>query len=224
MIFTEHQVCYECGSLWRQETLRTKVTDFITFGILNHPLFLSFTPVDARSLVERVEAYPQWSLSWESDKINGMLGIFRAYSGATPPSYHVWGIPVSVGRLHTLPKPVHFLSGLCWNIYKTTTRRDGFPSFTWAGWNSPVIFSTPVEPPLDTIIVFFTDNESVSWDNSIDDLVKGETRITNASVMLYIHLDFSTAFRISRGKFKSERPRESKEGILLLCSSRGFAS
>jgi hypothetical protein len=32
-----------------------------------------------------------------------------------------------------------FFSGLCWNLEKPSTRRGGFPSWSWTGWEDPVV-------------------------------------------------------------------------------------
>jgi hypothetical protein len=99
----------------------------------------------------RIQEYIRRNLSQDSDALNAFLGIFQAFRELQHPIYHHWGLPLSKGRsmkqelegLHT-----SFLSSLAWSMSSCDnssahllTRRDMFPSWSWAAWKDLSDFS-----------------------------------------------------------------------------------
>ncbi|KAK3371063.1 heterokaryon incompatibility protein-domain-containing protein [Lasiosphaeria ovina] len=94
-------------------------------------------------------------LTFGKDVIKAMQGIFRAFSTMPSPIRHIWGIPVdrydsenscwppNRSPLMQLPGKKDlfaeyydsvFSRGLCWYTDQPSRRREGFPSWSWAGW------------------------------------------------------------------------------------------
>ncbi|KAI0203656.1 HET-domain-containing protein [Astrocystis sublimbata] len=97
-----------------------------------------------------IERYVERSLSYQSDALNGMLGILKRCDNGPYPIYHYHGIPIlgplNIYRLTTQratdrkwPLTEAFLVGLFWvcdGIFgRAGQRRVGFPSWSWTGWN-----------------------------------------------------------------------------------------
>lgn len=90
-----------------------------------------------------INEYSRRKLTYPSDSLNALLGVFRAYERLRPPAMHVWGVPFCLASsgFSFFPgpgvNPRHPGYGLLW---KASTlcflqRIDGIPSWTWAGWS-----------------------------------------------------------------------------------------
>jgi len=79
-------------------------------------------------------------LTYQSDTLNGLLGIFRAFQELPVPAYHYWGVPILFQTEAEAPESItaRFLRGLTWRLSKPSPRRIGFPSWSWAGWSGHV--------------------------------------------------------------------------------------
>jgi hypothetical protein len=96
-----------------------------------------------------ISAYTATDLTFPSDALNAMRGLFAFYSNADPPVKQFWGIPTrgyDIEDSHLLPSS-SFLSislacGLSWTTPygALTERRYGFPSWSWAGWKAHVMW------------------------------------------------------------------------------------
>jgi hypothetical protein len=85
----------------------------------------------------RINEYIKKSLSYESDTLNAIMGVLRYAWLLSIPIYHFWGVPFK--SLVDDQYDADFLSALFWvperNDSNThLTRREMFPSWTWAGW------------------------------------------------------------------------------------------
>jgi hypothetical protein len=109
---------------------------------------IGWSPTDVFS---DIYDYCDRQFSYDSDVLNGLLGIFRAYELRHAVKQH-WGIPIYTPALAI--DPIHhsegfletsswFTAGLlwiCYNIHRERgfsqglSRRQGFPSWSWAGW------------------------------------------------------------------------------------------
>jgi hypothetical protein len=79
-----------------------------------------------------------------------MLGIFRTFEIGRVPVHNVMGVPLEYDldllnwkqqeamRQQYIKNPwklhASFARGLCWRLKKPGQRREGFPSWSWAGW------------------------------------------------------------------------------------------
>jgi hypothetical protein len=92
----------------------------------------------------RIEEYSDRSLTYDSDILNAMLGLFELFDQLFNVQ-HFWGIPYP-SRDPSAPKSpwrlrkVTFLKQLDWNHrWLPSTRREEFPSWSWTGWHGSVL-------------------------------------------------------------------------------------
>ena len=84
-------------------------------------------------------------LTYEQDRIDCIRGLMEDMSNDLPGGF-VWGLPVAVFDSSLL-----FADGVY--LEAPHQRREGFPSWTWAGWK--VVSATQVAGPYDS---GFSDN------------------------------------------------------------------
>ncbi|PMD25362.1 hypothetical protein NA56DRAFT_738028 [Hyaloscypha hepaticicola] len=103
-------------------------------------LFASRYRINRENLWSIINNYSTRSLSHESDTLNGILGIFRFFSRRnTNPIHNLWGIPFQLQATDNTENTrvaKQFLSGLVWDIIEPSRRKEGFPSWLWAGWTN----------------------------------------------------------------------------------------
>lgn len=105
---------------------------------------------DPGKLHQHINRYLSRQLSYQSDTLNGMLGILKRCGKGPYPINHYCGIPLlgpleiyrlvtprATDRHYTLTDAL--LVGLLWNTDGWETsgagrRRPGFPSWSWTGW------------------------------------------------------------------------------------------
>ena len=84
-----------------------------------------------------VERFTARELSHQSDSLNAFMGILNEFEDQVPPTYHYWGLPTSYpGRAQqagTLMTSLLWMHTPYWNN-RSPRRREGLPSFCWAGW------------------------------------------------------------------------------------------
>jgi hypothetical protein len=162
LVFTKYQVYFQCNGMHCCESV-SKPLDllhvksrqrmrawngdgpFNSGGLGTHPW----------QVLDRIAEFTKRQLSYESDVLNAMIGILNAFSVMKRPVLHHFGVPclppfmntqkigVAFGKLISLvplpDNPDHGLAtGLCWFLEKPSTRRAGFPSWSWTGWMGQV--------------------------------------------------------------------------------------
>ncbi|KAF5541756.1 heterokaryon incompatibility (HET) domain-containing protein [Fusarium mexicanum] len=162
LIFTEEQVYFECNNTRCRETVSYDLhylrdnMDHPRGGLFNGGL--AYEPHGG--LDKHIEAYSKRSLSFQSDTINALTGVFQLYLMMPTPTRHYWGIPMDYNLHQYSCWPVNsavikrkpftyfkgyvdlaFARGLCWRLDKPSPRRSGFPSWSWAGWTGPLATS-----------------------------------------------------------------------------------
>lgn len=163
LIFTDEQVYFECSSMYACEVLNLPLSNLHTHnGQHFKSCFCSGTNTNIfpRNLgrtgwevVERIQEYSRRSLTNGSDILSGFMGILRAMERGPQRIRHYFGVPI----IPKAPKPrslldydtsiiqeaydsfkwsptAGFCFGLCWDTEQPSARREGFPSWSWAGW------------------------------------------------------------------------------------------
>lgn len=142
LIFTEEQVFFHCRMTLRCETASELAsslkTEIFTIGMLDEFPW---------SIWSHISNYTRKSLTYESDGLDGFLGILRMFQDQPYPVYHCWGLPIlpliykdASGDTKTTYRSLEesFLASLRWFTYHVETkRREQLPSWTWAGWSGP---------------------------------------------------------------------------------------
>ncbi|VUC27618.1 unnamed protein product [Clonostachys rosea] len=171
VIFADDQVFFQCGCMCCAEEL---VEDFGNCEgrdrIFEH---MSDKDLDPRDNLPRswrfmtdVEEYSRRELTYDSDVLRAMDGVFGFYAQLEPSVEQYWGLPLrwagcklSIGDRQT---PVYRLAiskhgdvagALLWamlwksawsevqNIEAGLARRNGFPTWSWSGWKVEVRWS-----------------------------------------------------------------------------------
>jgi Heterokaryon incompatibility protein (HET) len=213
LIFTEDQITFDCAQMWISEGIPQNMftrEDVEHDEENHHKLPSSQFPVIEISgqCKDKIEAYTQRNFTFQTDRLNGFLGIFRTFSKLQPPVYHIWGIPVymRLSKDDDFPSCGSFLAGLCWDVSRPTRRLVEFPSWCWTGWVGPILFNHPlryvwgVDISLET-----TDGDVLSWNVARDFVVKNNAR----ALSTYMHLDAWT-FEV---RFKFASTGRSRGGV-----------
>ncbi|KAF5696779.1 hypothetical protein FGLOB1_13264 [Fusarium globosum] len=164
VIFTDDQVFFQCGCMTYAEEI---IQDFANCEGVLSPIFerISYEDSDIGIYLPRswkfmtnLEAYSKRELTYDSDALRAMEGIFSFYAQLVPSVEQYWGLPLRwVGcqlsnleekNVYYVAKSKHndvvgaVLWAMLWepawsgvNISKTGfARRDGFPTWSWSGW------------------------------------------------------------------------------------------
>lgn len=174
LFFSESEMSFECRGLLAREAIRLPPS---VKKQMRHPDVSLMNPSwiyrgsgivssddSGLDLISQVAQYTRRKLTYQSDVLNAMLGIFRMYATLErSPIYHVCGVPILPRSGSRLPGPQNFVasndggsdnagvalagfvSGLCWTLYSMGVRRPGFPSWSWTGWHG-VVDSFLLEP------------------------------------------------------------------------------
>jgi hypothetical protein len=150
LVFTDYDVYFQCMCKHFRESIALPLTVF-------HPqkpghlrrqadafqVFPRDGPGrDPPALIERIQEYSKKSLSFRSDGLNAMLGIFKTFEQARIRIWHLHGIPLYCGDPHRQPLPDHleFTSeglgrALTWTLTGEPERIAQLPSWSWVGWS-----------------------------------------------------------------------------------------
>lgn len=95
----------------------------------------------------KLETYTSRSITYQSDAVDGMLGLLKRCGKGPYPMNNYFGVPIlgplinhrismerDPGRSWTLTEA--FIVSLCWTSKNTGLRRLEFPSWSWAGWRT----------------------------------------------------------------------------------------
>lgn len=163
LIFTDEQVVFECNTCRRNESMlfamseeEDQCSDIFGMG--------PGRPRSTLSLHQHIEIYSQCILTYQSDILNALRGLFASFLRYSPPIRQFWGIPTINTAFFSMlePDPDNpvpkspslgrvFAFGLAWavTIGSTPIRRTGFPSWSWAGWTTSVAWLTGMPSKLD---------------------------------------------------------------------------
>ncbi|RSL62834.1 hypothetical protein CEP53_004631 [Fusarium sp. AF-6] len=161
LYFTETEVYFECNTICTQEGVAYDLhllDDVHGYTNLHHGGLCA----DYHGcLDDHIQEVAQRKLTYESDALNVMGGIFRSFSSMPFPIRHFWGIPIDrnewvtrsfwmsswaipdeTRRVAEAQEPGYFdavfADTLLWRLRDASHRREGFPSWSWAGWVSPL--------------------------------------------------------------------------------------
>jgi hypothetical protein len=165
LFFTCHQVYYECHGMYCFETLNFPLKELHTKdgqgfkGKYRTNELVGIFPKgvgrQAWEVVARICEYSQkarFGLTHQSDALNGILGILRAFETSKFKLHHISGVPVlprladnkrgigsrvSFCDTSTASQSWSLTAGLLFGLCFTTSgigRRPGFPSWSWTGW------------------------------------------------------------------------------------------
>lgn len=157
LFFTRHEVSFECRELLTREAIElpTRIWERMETVSYEHKprlqgsswLFPRQSAVsprdDGRRLFHLLSEYTSRELTYQSDTLNAMLGIFQQYANLPEPVHHLCGVPIT--NQHLEPDVIRFGTGLCWRLLGRSRRRRNFPSWSWTGWSGTVKSDTMVD-------------------------------------------------------------------------------
>jgi hypothetical protein len=110
-------------------------------------------------LADHIALYTKRSLSYESDVLNAMRGIFASFARGTRPVWQFWGVPITIpgpfdeSRIAKIspqdrgddPSQILAHNFTWFPLHRQRIeRRRGFPSWSWAGWITAIKWAHPL--------------------------------------------------------------------------------
>jgi hypothetical protein len=146
LIFTDQGVYFECQTTRYCEALDWRPTSLAALDrnlTAIRPSDLIKIPTDHLNrwtIYDRIFEYSKRDLSFDSDALNGFLGILKIYQSISPPLHHICGIPLLHYAAHDPPSK-RLTRGMMWSLGTPGNRRTQFPSWSWAGWTGEVLYN-----------------------------------------------------------------------------------
>ncbi|KAF7540469.1 hypothetical protein G7054_g1300 [Neopestalotiopsis clavispora] len=154
LVFTEEQVYYECNAMNCFESLsgsltslsekdKTRAATFMRPGLFESHRRRTTGAVGAK----RVRSV---NLSFDGDSMNAFLGLIHKIEKIPKPLLQHWAIPYphashKLDPLHALAEALSWRHKYsCWDddASKRPRRREEFPSWSWVGWASEIVYPT----------------------------------------------------------------------------------
>jgi hypothetical protein len=136
LIFTPELILFECATSGCDEANDWGFYNKTSIAASEWLQLTDFT--DAQAFMDHISRYTARELSYQSDALNAMRGVFRIFSSTQGIGQH-WGIPTNTIAA--------FADGLSWGVDWTAplaSRRKEFPSWSWAGWMAPILDSSKI--------------------------------------------------------------------------------
>lgn len=250
IIFTDYQVYFECSSSHCCEAIdapadvlfqNRSISEFHPMASRSFRVFPLNKPVaKPHQILNRIQDYASKELTYNSDTLNGILGILAVSEKQIPSTAHFWGIPILIQtattspRCHSsdspanMPKPTvrdqnqALLFGLRWSIVPSK-RNPGFPSWSWIGWVGPLQlyfpsaefeYAIPEICPRADFWIEKEDGSLIAWPEFHADRIRG--RLLPASHFLHIEGPaVKLLFRFGRisGKSQVDPHRQERYGL-----------
>lgn len=152
LIFTEHQVYFQCSGMHCFESMNlpldylhtkpgmharnSRFREGTTFARVFPLVSIARKPED---YLNRVNEYVQRDMSYDSDALNAILGVLKVFEKSESPVYHHWGVPLfslSTSYSEKSEWISNYSIGLAWQFDTVAERRRGQPSWSWVGWKN----------------------------------------------------------------------------------------
>jgi len=131
LYFTDTRLFYICSQeVYCDAETGSKVAWYDTLSHLSPSLPNNGLEVDLKSNI--LTEYTRRKLTFNSDALNGIVGVLNTFSKAGTPIFHTWG--VTFGGLPMGIAPYHLLITLTWFHDVPCLRREAFPSWSPLGW------------------------------------------------------------------------------------------
>ncbi|KAK0099686.1 hypothetical protein ONS96_008183 [Cadophora gregata f. sp. sojae] len=157
LIFTYDQVYFECNGMHCAEVLHLPLQEMLDTDTGKARVEVPPGAFTTKSIgdypwriMQSVSDFSARQLTYQSDALNAIQGIFRAFEKSPYPTYQLMGVPIMssyiisgtsdpvVSTISRYPDE-GFMIGLLWfhrhSRPEADLRRQCFPSWSWAGWN-----------------------------------------------------------------------------------------
>jgi Heterokaryon incompatibility protein (HET) len=195
LIFTDEQAYFECEMMTCCEAVDTYPEKYQKRGASYEHNNRIFRPVGQTSFDIRahIAEYSKRKLTYSNDALDAFLGILQAFRRSAYPVYHYWGIPI-VRPWYSAPSAwtKEFLRGLCWALSNPSPAREGYPSWSWTGWEGSVKWIQDDSSDISTTVNVWVESgpdHPTPWEDfrewvENNDLTKPQT--------LYLHIEADT--------------------------------
>jgi hypothetical protein len=194
MVFTDHQVFYDCGGMHCKESWNGPFENFKDWYF---PVLSSIqNPWDERDM-SLISTYSEKRMSYTTDRLNAIQGIFQYLSKQTSDRViHIAGIRVF--RVSGLNIQICFLRGLLWDHHGPGKRQAEWPSWSWTGWNSPVkpdLIETAWDSTGKDLFIRLEERDGTMHElpSSFEALSQLSARIDNTIRFLHLHTSYISA-------------------------------
>lgn len=157
LIFTDHQVFFECNGLECAEPLTLPLHskhDERRKALEERVTYSRFGPgppnIDPYKIIDHICQFSTRELTFQEDRLNAMSGIFRMLEGDRLPVYQFMGVPImppwyqNPSSHEIVYKKLQrtleqgFLIGLTWQHEELGKKITHFPTWSWAGWTGEI--------------------------------------------------------------------------------------
>lgn len=175
IFFTEYCYLYDCKTCCSRgyELDRLETGNPPSRLRLEHRSWMPYSSFEeAGQFYARVREFSKRTLTYQSDALNAMAGIFRRFENLQHPVHNFWGVPIvhpessasSRSRVTTMDS---FVRGLACSVSKAGGRRRvGFPSWSWAGWEAachPLHYWGSAEPTAVRVEIELRCGNRINW-------------------------------------------------------------
>ena len=144
----QDQAVYECEKIYREESMYCArepsgwshncdyFYNYSREGILQRPVPASNVIRTAENVRKYIEQFYMRKLTYPSDTLRAIDGIFSAYRSLREPVHNYWGLvfQFELTYYQDFTAKDQFIAGLQWSLSQSGTRNRFFPSWSWAGW------------------------------------------------------------------------------------------
>ena len=209
LIFTKDQVYFECNGMHCAEVVHLPLqamhdTTTGKFKAKVPPGAFAQKSIGDNpwSVMRYVSEFTKRKLSHQSDALNAIQGIFRAFEKGQYPLYQLMGVPIMPSHAIPIPRSPEdgFMMGLLWNYKYPNSegchRRQEFPSWSWARWSAQTEDSLVFKASANIsrfqvqISAETSDGDLVSFPQEHSSIPAFVSRVQNAK---YIHVTARTA-------------------------------
>ncbi|KAK4228747.1 heterokaryon incompatibility protein-domain-containing protein [Podospora fimiseda] len=191
VIFTDEQVLWECNMMSRMESVVTpRVEGRQIEGELIFDGGVFRGGGDRLDLWRQVVSYRERKLTFGGDVLNAMMGVFSAFSRKSKrvvfPVRQFFGVPISTGLYYREGLDAAFACAMQWQWVRggeeEIKRREGFPSWSWAGWEEGVFDTSRMDhnymgmKAVDGLKFWFQRVEDLGFDRLTETVVQKANR------------------------------------------------
>ncbi len=196
--FTDHQVYWKCRSITCCEAIyggKPEVVQDLTSHLPKTQQIGSLAKKKFDPMYRLIVPYTRRKLTCETDILNAVVALLSELQKVEPKIYHLWGVPIHPLALSRFSmaegdfKPeAGLIEGLCWRLAKPGKRREGFPSWSWAGWKGELEMPNTNVRCCDSetrIWVELACGKSISWTTYFDEHLR-QTSFNQVPRVLHI--------------------------------------
>jgi len=144
LFFTRHQVYFQCRQTCFSEDPFVPLEVICNAQNLKRMKGRGGVFRGLNNIDHHINQYRIRALSYPSDRLNAILGILRFFESMEEPLLHLCGLPILTGNIRAICEDRHSLGGLLTNCLRQSLlwrshpgymkRTEGFPSWSWTGW------------------------------------------------------------------------------------------